>query len=142
MLGEAVEVRFGLHMDGEARRPGVEILVERPKRLLDHQMNVEGEVRGAAEGPEDERADGQIRDEAPVHDVEVDGVGARPLAGGDLLREPPEVRRQKRGGDLHARVGHGDPSAEATTNERTSFLETGKPDCGNWRRIVPAAAPS
>ena len=60
-------------------------------------------------------ADGEVRDEAPVHDVEVDPVGAAGLARGDGLAEPGEVGREEGRGDPDRRVLTARLSGEATT---------------------------
>ena len=140
-LRESVKMRLRLHVDRDARRAGVEVLVERPERFLDHQMDVERDLRVPSERAEDQGTDRQVGDEVPVHDVEMDEVGPGLLARRDRLVEAPEVRGQEGRGDPDG-VGHGTLSADATTNETASFRVTGKPACGNCRRIVPAAAPS
>ena len=59
---------------------GVEVLVEEPARLVDHQVGVERQPRPAPEGLDGLRAEGEIRDEVGVHHVEVDPVRATLLA--------------------------------------------------------------
>ncbi len=141
VLREAVEVRLGLDVDGDARRSRVEVLVERAQRLLDHEVDVEGHLRRLRERLEDDRPDREIRDEPPVHHVEVDEVRAGGLARGDGLAEPREIGREDRGGERDSRA-HGAASGEAITKLSASRRVTGAPASGNWRRIVPVAAPS
>ncbi len=123
-LREPVEVRLGLDVDRDPRRARVEILVERPERLLDHQVDVEGDLRVPAKRAQDQGADGEVRHEVPVHHVEMDEVRPAPLAGRDRLVQPSEVGGEEGGGDPEGQ-GHGAPSADATTNETASLRVTG-----------------
>jgi hypothetical protein len=65
-------------------------------RLDDHQMHVERLGRRSADGPQDDRAECDVGDEAPVHDIDVDPVGTRGIYGTNLLAEAREVGREDR----------------------------------------------
>ena len=62
-------------------------------------MAVERQPAVRPAGLDDGRADGEVRDEVAVHDVEVKQIGAG-LDVPQLVGEPREVRGEKRWGDL------------------------------------------
>src|SRR5262249_866105 len=118
-------------------------------RLLDHQVTVERQPAVGAAGLHDRRADGEIRHEVAVHDIEVKQIRAR-FDGRDLLSESAEVGPKQRGGDAdgHCVAGGGaagcsmiPPSSLLTTTVIGSRALTGAPRSGNWRMIVPSAMP-
>jgi hypothetical protein len=57
-------------------------------------MAVEDFLRGAADGFDDGRAEGDVGDEVAVHDVEVDPVGAGGIDCGHLFAEAGKVGRK------------------------------------------------
>ena len=69
--------------------------------VLDHQVDVEGQLRIAPAMLNGPRPDGDRRDEVAIHDIEVDPVGTRLLELRDLLTQPAEVGREERRGDQH-----------------------------------------
>src|SRR5215212_2137923 len=75
-LQRTVDVRTGFDVDGEAVGAGFgeggEVRVGR----RDHQVDVERLLGDAADGADHHRADGEIRHEVAVHDIDVDPVGA------------------------------------------------------------------
>ena len=98
-----MEVRAGLDVDRQDVGPGLREVGEIALGLDDHQVDVEEGARLLAEGPErldDERPDRDVRDEAAVHDVDVEPVGS----GGDGLAgvggETAEVGGEDGGGEL------------------------------------------
>ena len=89
----AVEMRTGLDVDRD------EIGARGGKRLhgclcrLDHQVDVQRQTGMRAERPDDGGAEGQLRDEMPVHHIDVNEVGARGLHGPRLASQRGEVSR-------------------------------------------------
>ena len=65
-------------------------------RLDDHQMNVEGLCRRAADRLQHDRPDGDVRNETAVHHIDMDPVGAGSVDGADLLAQAREIGRQNR----------------------------------------------
>ena len=90
--------RLDVEVDDVAARLGERL--ELALGLLDHQVDVERERRRAAHRFDDERAEGDRRDEAAVHHVEVDVVSAALLGRPDLLREAAEVGGEDRRREL------------------------------------------
>ncbi len=65
-------------------------------------MDVEWNTGDPFESLDDRGADGQVRNEAPVHDVDVDPVGTAILDGGNRVAQVGEIGRQDRGRDPEA----------------------------------------
>ncbi len=82
--------RFGVHGDDVAARfdEGRDIDIDR----LDHQMNVEDLLAVRTQGLHHRRADGQIGDEMPVHDIDMNIVGTSHVDGSDLFAQAGEIR--------------------------------------------------
>ena len=78
-------------MDCHQIRPGVAELLHVPHRLHDHQMHVQRQLRGGADGFHHRDADGDVGDEHAVHHVHVDIIG-----GGDPLNIPLQIRKIRR----------------------------------------------
>ena len=94
-LGErALEMnaRFDVHADHV--RSGLGESLEIALGLDDHQVDVDRQTGRAANRSDDDRTERDVRDEATVHHVDVDPVGAGALDGGHLLREAPEIGAQ------------------------------------------------
>jgi hypothetical protein len=98
-----VEVRARLDVDRQDVGTGPREVGEVTLGLDDHQVDVEEGTGLPAKGPErldDERSDRDVRDETPVHDVDVEPVGS----GGDGLAsvdgEAPEIGGENGGGEL------------------------------------------
>ena len=87
------------HAIGAGIGKSLEIRVGR----CDHQMHIEEFVRQRPDGAHDLWPDRDVRDEMPVHDIDMNPVGA----GGDnrahLLAEPREVGRKNGRGDQNLR---------------------------------------
>ena len=94
-----MEVRARFGMDGDDVGAGLGEGVEEGVDRRDHQMDVERLGRVRAERLHHRRADGDVRDEMAVHDVDVDPVGAGLVDRAHLLAEPREIGGQDRGGD-------------------------------------------
>ena len=84
-----------LHVEGDRVAAGREVVREPAARLGDHQVRVEREVGRTPERRDRSRPEGEVRDEAGIHHVEVDPVG--PGVGGteDLqtLSHVPRIDR-------------------------------------------------
>ena len=87
-----------LHMAGDDVAAGVTELLDVPHGTVDHQVDVQGQAGGGADGLHHGDSDGDIGDEQAVHHVHMDVIG-----GGDafdITLEVGEIRRQDRGCDL------------------------------------------
>src|SRR2546425_7209047 len=84
-LDRAVQVRTGFDMDCEIGRARFGELPDEGVRVGHHQVDVERQGNDLAEGFDDGRSDGQVRDEVAVHDIHVHQVRASLLDGGDLV---------------------------------------------------------
>jgi hypothetical protein len=81
-------------MDDQVVGPGLCEIFEIAIGLDDHQMHVDG-LRGClAHRFDDNRADRDVRDKAPVHHIDMDPVGSGLVNRPDLIGEPPEISRQ------------------------------------------------
>lgn len=88
-----------------------------------HQVHVDDLVGDRADGVHDERADGDVRDEAPVHHVDVNPLGTGLIDGLDL-RAGPGVRTA--GSGSHVRwVGKGPPRGHAAQPRRSATAHSG-----------------
>ena len=96
-----------LDVEGDRIAAGVQVLIEEPTRLVDHQVGVERQLRPRPQVLDGLGAERQVRDEVGVHDVEVDPVGARLLDAMDGVLEVRQVRIEDARGDPRATVGHG-----------------------------------
>ena len=123
----ALEVAGRLDVDRDPVRAGVQVFRKRPLRVLDHQVDVEGQPRGLAQRPDDRRADRQVRHEVAVHDVDVDDVGSARFDHRQGVRQAGEVRGQqgRRDTDVHDRGGAGGSADRETVSETTSRVESG-----------------
>src|SRR5665213_17111 len=95
-------------MEGDEIGSGRAKVVDVALGFDDHQVNVEGKLRKPAQIADDFWPPGQVRNEAAVHDVEVQIVGATRLDQRDLFRDSGEVRGQERWSQLD----HGVPFAD------------------------------
>ena len=92
-------MRPGFRMDadevGAGLGEGLQIGVGRG----DHQVHVEGDGGVLPQRLHDHRAEADVGDEMPVHDVEVQPVGAGGGDGARFLAQPGEIGGEERGGD-------------------------------------------
>ncbi len=104
LQGLALLVLACLDFDMERDRvgAGVEEPVAEMGRLRDHQVRIDGQRSQPAHGGHDLRAEGDVVDEVPVHDVEVHAVDARPLQLANDAIQVAEVGGQDAGGNLNA----------------------------------------
>src|SRR5699024_11623082 len=65
----------GLGVDGDAARSRLRVTGCPTVGILDHQVTVQGRVRGLGPGLHDRHTAGEVGDEVPVHDVDVQPVG-------------------------------------------------------------------
>ncbi len=71
--------RARLAMDDQVIGAGAGEIFEVTFGLDDHQMDIDRLLRRLAHGLDDDRADRDVRDEAPVHDIDMDPIGPRPV---------------------------------------------------------------
>jgi hypothetical protein len=95
-LQRAVHVRAGLNVNcndvGAGLGEGFEVKIAR----RDHQMHVERFLGDRADCLHHGRADGDIGHEMPVHDVNVDPIGAGGFDCADFIAQFGEIGRQNR----------------------------------------------
>src|SRR4051794_37414800 len=60
-----------LNMDRDHIGPCFYVLDRVTAGLLDHEVGIDGHVRGFADGPDDRQADSNVRYEMPVHDIDM-----------------------------------------------------------------------
>jgi len=70
-------------------------------RILDHQVDLDGQGGHLLECADDMGAECEVGDKMAVHHVDVQPVGSGNLRFAHLVGQVSEVRRQKRGSDLH-----------------------------------------
>jgi hypothetical protein len=85
---------LGMHRDVIAARLGESFEIGIARR--NHQMGVEDLPGVRAHRLDDVGAIGNVRNEMPVHHVEMDPVGAGGIDGADFFAEFGEIRRQDR----------------------------------------------
>ena len=76
---------------------------QQPVRLVYHQMQVQRQTRGAADGVNNHRPERYVGHETPVHHINMQQVGPGDFRILNLLRQPPEIRRQHRRRNLNTR---------------------------------------
>ena len=92
-LYRGMDVPFGFAMDGDGVAPRVGEGVDVSDGVVDHQVRIEESVRVSSDGLDHRRSERYVRDEHPVHNIEVDPVSAGLVCPGDLLAESGEVCR-------------------------------------------------
>lgn len=82
---------FAVHRDGIASciREGIDV----SDRVVDHEVGIEELVRVSPDGLDDRRSERYVGHEHPVHNIQVDPIGAGLVCSGDLLAESGEVCR-------------------------------------------------
>ena len=83
----------GFHVNPQPIGPGLHKVLDVPLGMADHQMDIQGQAGGLAQGPSHPGTDGDIGDEMPVHDVHVDPIDAGLLRFLHVLRQAAEIRR-------------------------------------------------
>merc|ERR1719163_1990927 len=113
LVDGAVEVDGGraLRVHGDDVRASLGEVRDAELGLDDHEVGVENLVGDGAERVDDEGTDGDVGDEATVHDIDVDPLRAGLIDSLDLFAEGGEVGGEDGGGDddgvLVARVDLG-----------------------------------
>jgi len=95
-LQHPVDVPGRLDMDGQGGGARIAKGFDGPFRVLDHQVDVEGELRVTPAVLDRAWAHRDRRDEVPIHHVEMHPIGTGLLQGGDLLTQPAEIGRKQR----------------------------------------------
>ena len=93
LLDEPFQVHGGFHMNAQPVGPGLHKVLDVALGIADHQVDIQGQGGGPADGLGHCRADGDIGDEMPVHDIHVNPVDPGLLRFTDLLRQAAEIRR-------------------------------------------------
>ncbi len=88
----------GARFDVKDQRVGPRLIerLEVAERVLDHKVNVERPLRTGSHRRDERRAERDVRDEMPVHDVEMERVGAPHFRGPDRVAQGRKIRAQKR----------------------------------------------
>ncbi len=84
-------MRTRLDMHDHAVGPGLGESFEVGVGRRDHEMHVEKLVGQRPDGLHDLRPDRQVRDEMPVHDIDVNPIGARGDDRAHFLSKPGEI---------------------------------------------------
>ena len=92
LLDQAFQVHGGFHVNPQPVGPGRDESLDVALGILDHQVDVQGQSGGPAQGFGHRGADGDIGDEMAVHDVHVNPVDAGLLRFPDVLRQAAEIR--------------------------------------------------
>ena len=103
-----------LNVEGDRVAARIDEFVDVAARLRDHQVRVEGQARDAAERLDGSRAEGQVRHEVAVHDVEMDPVGAGLLASPDGGAQVREIGVEDARRDASSTRSHYSPTPAGT----------------------------
>ncbi len=117
-----MEVDRGFLMHGHPVGARIEEQGDEVPRPLDHQVDVQGEPGGFPERSDSLRPEGQVGHEVPVHDVDMDQVGAGLLGHLHRLAHLGEIGGQDRRRQHDHRL---------TSREMRLLLETQYPARGN-----------
>src|SRR6266571_4057234 len=107
-------------------------------RLDDHQVHIDRLVGEFPEGFDHVRPERDVRDETPVHHVDMQPVGASLEDLGDLLRQAREVDGENARCDADSTTRHW--GLRATTMSTTVPGEASVPAAGRWPTTVPGDA--
>ena len=88
-----MDVPGRLHVDRNRVSARVTKGVDLALRILDHQVNVKGQLGVAPAVFHGARPHRDRGDEVPVHHVEVHPIGTGLFEGGHFLSQPAEIRR-------------------------------------------------
>ena len=94
-------VAFGLDVEGNRIGPGLGEPLGVAVGVRQHQVDVEAEFDGPADGGNHVGSKRQVRDEVAVHDVDMQGVAARGLGPPGAVREVAEIGGQQRWKDFN-----------------------------------------
>jgi len=118
--------RCRLRLDQDVIGSGTDKVFDVALRLDDHEVHVQRLGGRPAHCLDHDRAEADVRDEAPVHDVDKDPVGAGRVDSADLFGEATEVRRKNRGSD-NERLHMTSQSAQALRTPRAYRIATRRP---------------
>ncbi len=99
-LQRAVRVQVGFEMEAEQIGAGVAERCDPVVRAYHHQVDVEWQCGGAANGAHHRRPERQVGHELTVHHVDVDPVGAARGGRLHLIRQVAEIGVQNRWREL------------------------------------------
>src|ERR1019366_597053 len=91
------------HVDVDLIRAGAGERFQQDFRPGTHQVDVEENLYERTKRLDHLRAEGNILHEMPIHDIEVEPIGARAVHACGLFCETSEIGGQQRGGNNHAR---------------------------------------
>src|SRR2546423_1078029 len=112
--------RLHLDLDDAGSRAGEGL--DEEVRSLDHQVRLDGELGDPSHRLDRSRSEGEVGDEMPIHDIDLDPVGAALDRLPDLLTEAREVRGQDRGDDLDALHSLYSPEAARSISHRAPAI--------------------
>jgi len=90
-------------VEGQVVRPRVGKRLNKSARLVQHQMDIQQEVRHGPDFFDHDGPEREVRHEVAVHDIEVEEIGPGVLDPGDLIGQVGEIRRQNRRGNRRSR---------------------------------------
>jgi GNAT superfamily N-acetyltransferase len=96
VLERPMQMWRGFDVNAEPVGTGLGEIIEVLLWLDDHQVNVDWQARCGTNRFHDRWPDGDVRDEAPIHDVDVNPVGSGELGRSNLFGEPTEISREDR----------------------------------------------
>ena len=118
-----VMFRFGFDMDGDGIRAGIEEAGEVVIGVLDHEMNIERELRQFAHGGDNGGPEGNVIDEVAIHDVEMEPIGAGRFRAANFVRELGEIRGEEGGSDQRFWCTHGRERRRGNVQRPTSNVQ-------------------
>ena len=128
----------GLEVHRETGPAGIEERLQVAIGLADHQVHVERQPGVPPDCLHDHRPHRQIRDEVPVHHVDMNQVGPARFDHRELLTQDPEVGSEDGRRKQH---GHRGSDQRLTSSEIASPGAIWNPAWGFWRRTTPAGTP-
>ena len=91
-----MKVASGFGMNGDDGGPGVDVVIDVPFRVFDHQMYVKGQFRDFSECFDNRWANGQVRDKVPVHNIHMNPVGTGRFQTFNIFAQFGKVSRKNR----------------------------------------------
>ena len=92
LLNNAVQMWGGFLVDDERVRSSTSKPLDEILRRRNHQVHFEHQARDRSQALDSERTERDVRDKAPVHDVDLDTVNTGRFNSLDLFSQPGEVR--------------------------------------------------
>src|SRR5215510_14997711 len=103
-LNSAMQVPAGFDMHRQIIAPCLDKRWQEHVRLLDHEVDIERQIRHCVEGFDDRRPDGEIGHKVPVHDINVNQVSASGFDPADLFSQAGKISGEDRWCDLCHRL--------------------------------------